>query len=201
MIQGSEEWLNARAGKITASRFDCIMVNGKDKSGFGKGALSYANEIVTEILTSMPVDSFSNNAMDWGTETEPLARLEYKKETFNNVDEVGFLTLNDWVGCSPDGLIGSDGGLEVKCPFNSTIHLENLISRTIPKKYIPQVQGCMYVTDRKWWDFISFDPRYNLGLKIMIVRVERDQDYIDKLKDRIEKFIQLIKNIKMVVEG
>lgn len=195
MVQGSEEWLAARCGKITSSKFKDVMTRGKKKEDeFGKVALKYAHEIATEILTDIPVDGIKTQAMEWGIEHEPIARMEYQKKTFSYVKKEGFIVLHDRVGCSPDGLIGSEGGLEIKCP-NSTTHLTNLLYKTCPKEYMPQVQGCMYCTGRKWWDFMSYDPRFPEDQRIMIVRVERDQAFIDLLEERIQKFIKIVDNI------
>jgi len=190
--QGTEEWLRIRRGKITASRFGDMMTQGKKKEDeFGKTAISYAYEIMTGWLTDYDgEEGYTNKNMEWGTEYEAEARQAYQLETFNYVKQIGFVELNEFVGGSPDGLIGEDGGLEIKCPKKTT-HLATILGKKMPDIHIPQVQGSMYITDRAWWDFVSYHPLFKTN-KLFIVRVKRDDEYISQLKDRIEKFKKLI---------
>jgi predicted phage-related endonuclease len=128
--------------------------------------------------------------MEWGVETEPLARAAYEVATGNLVDQVAFVdhpTIK-WFGCSPDGLVGDDGLVEIKCP-QSTTHLEYLEADQPPKKYIPQMMAQMACTGRKWCDFVSFDPRLPDGLQLFIVRVNADDKYILAMENEVTEFL------------
>ena len=134
-------------------------------------------------MTGEPVEGPSGYALQWGTDVESFAREAYELETGNSVIESGFLLHPDYdfVGCSPDGLIGDDKGLEMKCPRSSAVHLKRFVSG-VPDEYIPQIQGCMWVTGRTSWDFVSYDPRMPESHRILIINVKRDEEYIEKLK-------------------
>ncbi len=128
--------------------------------------------------------------MQWGTDNEPLARLHYSLRTHNQSDECGFFEHETIAaGASPDGLIKDDGVLEVKCP-NTATHIETLRTGKIPKVYIPQVQGQLWITKRKWADFVSFDPRLPENANIIIIHIERDDTYIDLLEAEIKLFLK-----------
>lgn len=193
MEQGSQEWKDARLGKITASRFSDVMAKGKGTE-FGKTAYSYAYELIAEEFTGMQKE-FSNAAMEWGTEHEVAARLKYQRETFNAIEQVGFIQKNVWVGCSPDGLVDNDGLIEIKCPYNSSIHMKNVSTKELPFEYKAQVQGELWVTDRIWCDFVSYDPRFKNN-DISIIRINRDKEYIEELATKIAKFKNLIDSLK-----
>lgn len=189
MIQGSEEWLAARAGLVTASRFKDVLAKGRN----GKPSAtrqSYLMEIVTERLTGLPVPSYTNNAMQWGHDQESAARAAYECESGMLVDEVALVLYDgfDGAGASPDGLVGDYGGIEIKCPFNSVHHVETLRGG-MPNQHIAQIQGCMWVTDRQWWDYISYDPRMPERLQLYVQRIERDREYVDKLREAIAAFV------------
>lgn len=188
MNQGTPEWLAARAGHVTASRFADVMA--KVKVGEAAGRIKYRWEIVTERLTGQPVEQYSNKAMEHGTEQEPYARMAYEAQTGNVVEEVGLILHPSTarVGCSPDGLIASVGGVEIKCPFNSVVHVQTL-SGGMPSEHRAQVQGAMWVTDRKWWHFVSFDPRMPEKMQLYVELVKRDEDYIAKLADEVRQFL------------
>jgi hypothetical protein len=128
--------------------------------------------------------------MEWGTATEPFARAAYETQRGLMVDEVGFVPhpITEWVGGSPDGLVGDDGGIEIKCPHNSVVHVETLTGG-MPSEHRAQVQGLLWITGREWWDFISFDPRMPEKMRLYIERVKRDEDYIAKLVDEVTKFL------------
>ena len=128
--------------------------------------------------------------MVWGIETEEQARIAYEITYGVKVTQTGFLKHSsmEWVGASPDGLVGSVGGIEIKCP-NTTTHLQTLKSKKAPTKYIPQMQMGMWVTNRDWWDFISYDPRLPQALQFFCVRVPRDQEYIDRMEKEVIKFL------------
>lgn len=183
--QGSQEWLALRAGKVTASKAADVM-----SAITTAGYRNYLADLVVERLTGNKTESFTNAAMQWGVDQEPLARAEYEVKTGNFVDQVAFVehpTIANF-GCSPDGLVGDDGLIEIKCP-NTATHIDYVMQDKVPTKYIPQIQCQLAVTGRKWCDFVSFDPRLPDGLQILIVRLERDDEYIEKLEARVIKFL------------
>ena len=186
-VQGSEAWLRSRMGKVTASRVADVMA--KTKTGPSASRQSYMDQLVVEILTGQRADSFSSTAMQWGTDTEPLARAAYEARVGEFVDETGF-HLHPRIeqsGASPDGLIG-EGLLEIKCP-NSSTHIEYLVSKKAPTKYVIQMQWQLAVMNRPWCDFLSFDPRMPRELQMFLVRVERDDAYIQTLENEVEAFL------------
>ena len=183
--QGSQEWLALRAGKVTASKVADVM-----SSITTAGYKNYLADLVVERLTGKKTESFTNAAMQWGVDQEPIARAEYEVKTGNFVDQIAFVdhpTIANF-GCSPDGLVGNDGLIEIKCP-NTATHIDYVMQDKVPTKYIPQIQCQLAVTGRKWCDFVSFDPRLPDGLQILIVRLERDDEYIEKLEARVVKFL------------
>lgn len=183
-----DDWFEKRLGRLTSSRFGDMMQKGRAKDAkFGTSCLKYINEKVAEILTGQ-ASSFSSQATDWGTDLEPEAIAFYQDKTKNIVDydSKRFVEFGEYAGGSPDGLIDDDGAIEVKCPFNSINHIETIRTNKVPKQYVHQVQGHMMVTDRKWCDFVSYDPRIKDDkLKMHIIRVERDEELIDEMKERI----------------
>lgn len=185
--QGSEEWLKLRLGVATASNFDKIITpTGKESTQFEK----YALELATQTLVSEPDSTYKNEAMQRGNALEPLARQLYQEITLNFVDEITMFKSDCGnFGYSPDGLIGEDGLLEIKCPL-ATTHLKYLIDNKLPSEYIPQVQGGLLVSGRKWCDFVSYHPNFK-ERNMLIIRVKRDEEFIAKLKDGIEKTIKL----------
>ncbi len=187
MKQGSDEWFAARCGVVTASNFKLVMTGGG-----GKTRRSYMQKLVEEILTSSPAaPAFQSEAMMRGVDLEPDARRAYEALTDNSVQEVGiaYLCPEKRVAASPDGLIGDDGGLEIKCPLPHT-HEKYLQDGRIPKQYLPQVQGSLWVTGRQWWDFVSFAPEFGSERNIMVHRVRRDEAYIETLSAKIHTFIE-----------
>ncbi len=177
--QGTDAWLAARLGKPSASCFSkLITMTGKPSAS----ADAYINQLLGERLTGKSEPHYTSEAMILGTEREPEARADYEFITGNKVDQVGFI-LDDSqsYGCSPDGLIGDDGGLEIKCPAQTTQAGYWRDKQSGVKKYYQQIQGCMMVTGRKWWDFFSYHP----DMPHVLVRVKRDQDYIDKLSEQV----------------
>lgn len=182
--QRSPEWFLARLGKPTGSKFGIIMA-GPTYAGWK----NYRAQLVTERLTGVPTDTYTSPEMQWGTDTEPLARLMYGLKTGNVVEEVGFIELEDLpAGVSPDGLVNKDGGVEFKCP-NTATHIATLRTEKVPQIYVAQVQGGMLATGRKWWDFVSFDPRLPENARMIIIRVPRDDEYIERLKTNLKRFI------------
>lgn len=186
--QGSTEWAQERAGKVTASRFADVMA--VLKSGAPSQArLKYMKEIAFEILSGVPKQSVNAAALKWGKDIEGYAREAYELQTGNIIKIVGFVThpTMEYVGSSPDGLVDEDGGIEIKCPHDETVHIGTLIEG-MPEEHIAQVQGNMFVTGRKWWDFISFDPRQAEPYRFYIQRIERDENFIARLEESITSF-------------
>jgi len=185
--QGSESWHTIRLGKLTASRFKDVISKGRGKAP-SKTRESYLMQLTAEVLTGSPQDSFTSDAMQWGIETEPQARNMYETLEGVTVEQVGFVTISDWVGCSPDGLVGDEGLVEFKCPKSST-QLAYYLAGVFPPEYKAQVQGQLYVTDRKWCGFVSFDPRINSDAHYFKIRVKRDEEYIEELKAGLDEFV------------
>lgn len=186
--QGSAEWLTIRLGKVTASRIADVLAKGR--SGPSATREDYITELVVQRLTNQPGESFTNAAMEWGTQTEPMARIAYEAHSNVFVEQVAFVehpTIK-WFGCSPDGLVGSTGLLEIKCP-NSKTHISYLLAAKPPAKYVPQMQCQMAVTGREWCDFVSYDPRLPEDLQLFVVRLERDEEYIKAMEQEVEKFL------------
>jgi len=198
--QGSEEWLNLRMGWITASKFKDVISNGRGGNP-SKTRLSYMYQLAAEALSNERVEGFTNEYMEWGTATEPQARAMYEFDSGNETSEVAFIKWNNSnkIGISPDGLIGDNGGLEIKCP-KTTTQIETYLSGKMPSTHKPQVQGSMWVTGRDWWDFVSFDPRIDGAAGYFCVRVERDEKYIKELEEKCLAFeyelLEIIKKLK-----
>lgn len=188
MEQRTDDWFAARIGKVTASRVADVVA--KTKSGYSASRDNYMAQLVCERLTGKPAESFSNAAMQWGTETEPLARAAYEAKMDVLVDEVGFIDHPSIVnsGASPDGLVGADGLIEIKCP-NTATHIDTLLSQTVPKKYADQIFWQMACTGRDWCDFVSYDPRLPPDLQLFIKRIPRDDKYIQLLEAEVIEFL------------
>jgi putative phage-type endonuclease len=187
-VQGSDEWKQLRLGKVTASRVADVMA--KIKSGEAAGRADYRTDLVIERLTQRPTESFTNAAMAWGVENECFARSKYESVFNLFVEEVPFINhpTIEWFGASPDGLVGSEGLLEIKAP-NSKQHIKYLNDGKPPSKYIPQMMSQMACTGRKWCDFVSFDPRMPEGLDFFVVRLERDEEYIKAMEAEVQQFL------------
>lgn len=190
MEQRSSDWFSIRWGVATASRFADVMAVGRNGQSLASRK-NYLSELVIERLTEPPTedDSYKSSAMEWGIEYEPTAILEYELRTGNQVGNAFFEkhpTLE--AGASPDGYVDKDGLIEIKCP-NSATHLQTLKDKEIPKQYVAQVQGQLWITGRKWCDFISYDPRFPSNAQIFITRVKRDEKYIKELEEQITDFL------------
>jgi putative phage-type endonuclease len=188
MDQGTEEWFTIRIGKVTASRVADVIA--KTKTGYSASRDNYMAQLVCERLTGQKGESFTNAAMQHGTETEPLARAAYEALKDVLVDEVGFVPhpTIEMAGASPDGMVGEDGLIEIKCP-NTATHIETLISKVVPGKYNTQMQFQMACTGRKWCDFVSFDNRLPEELQLFVTRVPRDEVFIRLIESEIVQFI------------
>ena len=186
--QGSPEWHQMRCGKLTASRVADMLAS--IKSGESASRKNLRTNLVIERLTKSKSESFTNSAMQWGTETEPQARAAYEIQTGNFVDQIAFvdhLTIANF-GCSPDGLVVLDGLIEIKCP-NTATHIEYIESGKPPRKYVIQMMSQMSCTGRDWCDFVSFDPRLPDGLNMLVVRVMRDAEMIEQIESEAIKFL------------
>jgi len=188
MEQRSDEWFAARLGKVTASRVADVIA--KTKTGPSASRENYSTQLVLERLTNKQADSYTNAAMQWGTETEPMARQAYELKRGLFVNETGFVDhpTIEMSGASPDGLVGTDGLIEVKCP-NSATHMETMLTQKVPPKYIPQMMWQMACTGRNWCDFVSYDPRFPENLQIFIERVTYDPTYVRMLELEITQFL------------
>jgi hypothetical protein len=226
--QGTAEWKQDRAGYCTASRFGEVISKGKKSASAPGGYLpsksraTYLLQLVAERITGAPYDSYSGGAATQrGGELEHDARTAYMHHTGNLVIPSPFVPHPkiEWCGASPDGLVGEDGGIEIKCPANPMIHLETVLlgnarlaaallgeieekvigtadnrvppktKPLIPPEHMAQVQGNMWVHERQWWDFISYDPRFPAHLQLYVHRVFRDPEYIEMLEREVVKFL------------
>ena len=187
IVQGSEEWLQLRLGVATASNFDKIITStGKESATLPK----YALEIATQSLLNQPEPSYKNEAMQRGNDLEPIARQAYAEQTFQIVEEITmFKSGCGNFGYSPDGLLGDDGLLEIKCPMAIT-HAKYLLDNKMPTDYWQQVQGGLWVSGRKWCDFASFHPNFK-EKQLFIIRVERDEKFIAELAKLAQKTITM----------
>jgi len=186
--QGTPEWFAARLGNVTASRVADVIA--KTKSGYSASRENYMAQLICERMTGTVAESYTNAAMAWGTETEPLARAAYESLADVLVDEVGYVQHPriERAGASPDGLVGLFGLLEIKCP-NTATHIDTLITEQVPTKYITQMQWQMLSTGRVWCDFVSFDPRLPSGLQMFVKRVDFDAEYAATLEIEVVKFL------------
>lgn len=185
--QRSDEWFAVRCGKATASRISDVMA--RIKSGEAAARRDYRAQLVAERLTQMPQETFSNAAMQWGTDMEPHARMAYEGEFLMPVVEVGFVLhpTIEMAGCSPDGLVGNDGLIEIKCPKTAT-HIEWVRSGSAPRQHLYQMQWQMACTGRQWCDFVSYDPRL-ADASLFIARVQRDNELIAELEREVRQFL------------
>jgi putative phage-type endonuclease len=188
IVQGSPEWFAARCGKVTASRVADVIA--KTKTGYGASRANYAAELIAERLTGCTAPSFTNAAMQWGTDTEPKAREAYAARENLEVIEIGFVDHPEIInaGASPDGLVGDDGLIEIKAP-NTATHLDTLLNRAVPSKYITQIQFQLACTGRDWCDFVSFDPRLPAEMQMYVRRVDRDVSHIIELETEVASFL------------
>jgi hypothetical protein len=190
IIQGTDEWLDLRSGKVTASVGSTLWVDGKLENGFGAGAMTLLSKIVEERLTGTKREGFGGSkATEFGHINEPNARLHYERETFQSVKEVGFIGLGDWVGSSPDGLVGDIGGVEIKCL--PTQHIDVIETGTCKdhKKFVAQCMFNLYVSRREWWDLVYYHPHFPKHLQMKVFRVFPDDILFAKYRKRIKSFV------------
>ena len=188
LIQNTEEWRLARCGSLGASRVHEAVA--RTKSGYGASRANLMAELIAERLTGAPAEKYSTAAMTWGTETEPLARDAYCFRTDADVAQVGLIRHPTIIGthASPDGLIGDDGLLEIKCPTTST-HIDTLLGEHPADRYVKQAHWQMECTGRIWVDLVSFDPRLPEAMRLHITRIKLNHALIDSLRHEIRHFI------------
>lgn len=186
--QRTAEWLSFRLGKLTASRMADVLAT--TKSGPSATRKNYLAQLVAERLTGTPGESFTNAAMQWGTEMEPLARAAYEMFIDDLVDQTGFVDHPSiaWCGASPDGLVNDSGLVEIKCPSTAT-HIDYLLSGEVPSKYEPQMALQLLCTGRKWCDFVSYDPRMPEEHRLFVVRFTPATEYLAKVETEAKKFL------------
>jgi len=185
--QGTQEWFKSRAGIPSASNFDKIITSKGESS---KQAEKYMFRLAGERITGMTEETYQNLAMQRGVELESEARSYYELTTGQTVEQVGFCIHEGRFGCSPDGMIGDDGLIEIKCPQMAT-HVGYLLNGKVPTDYFQQTQGQLLVTGRKWLDFISYYP----CMKPLVVRIERDDGFLHKLEIKLKVFVKQLDEI------
>jgi len=203
-MQGTEEWKQARCGFVTASRFADVMTEPRSKSdgGMSKTAESYLYELIGEHLTGKPADDYQTYAMKWGNDHEPAAREAYVWSSGLMVKDAGFELHDeeDLIGCSPDGFVDSDGLIECKCPLTYANHVRVLVTGKMPDEHMAQVQGGLWITGRKWSDFVSYHPSCKTdATKLAVVRVLRDEKYIADMAQKVIRFRnRLIETLELI---
>lgn len=191
MEQRSSEWFAIRIGKMTASKASVIATG-------GVGLETYILELMAEYYSNAEQEPLTNKDIERGIELEPQARMAFEFRTGLTVQEVGFIEYNEYIGCSPDGLIGSDGLVEFKAP-NDKNYLKLIIDGKIKPEYIAQMQMQMYVTKRDYCYFCSYNPNFEKSL--WIKKIDKDLTFFEKLEKGFEKGITLIKQVKEKVEN
>jgi len=204
--QGTEEWFQQRLGKVTASRISDVIA--KTKTGVSTSRQNYLIQLVSERLTGKKTDSFTNKAMEDGVEREPIARKLYESKTNSIVTEVGFFDhpVIKNTGASPDGAVNAEeegkyaGLIEIKCPLETT-HTNTLMNKSIPSKYVPQMQWQLACTGAKWVDFVSFNPNFPEPLQVFVKRLDRDDIYIAELETEVVKFLEEVEQTILKLKG
>jgi len=189
--QGSAEWIAMRLGKVTASRVADVIA--RTKTGWGASRSNYAAQLIVERLTGIVGETYTNAAMQWGIEKEEEARDAYEFRTGNDVEKIDFVPHPsiEMSGASPDGLILDEGLVELKCP-NTATHIETLLSKSVAARYQTQMQWQMACTNRKWCDFVSYDPRLPESMRLFIHRVPRSDAVISDLQKEVTTFLSEI---------
>ena len=197
--QGTAAWLQERRGFATASRIKDVQA--KIKSGEAASRANYRAELVAQRLTGQVQESFTNAAMERGTELEPFARAAYEIRNSAIVEETGFIKHPriEWSGASPDGLVDSDGLLEIKCPNTST-HIGYLLDGIVPSQYIPQMTWQIACTGRKWCDFASYDPRMPEDLRLFVVRFTPSAEQIAQTEQEVIAFLAEVDSVVKKLE-
>jgi hypothetical protein len=186
LVQGSPEWLQARCGCATASEFSAVLAKGKE----GITRRKYLRRLVGERLTGKPAETYSGKHTERGQAQEPFGRMLYEARKRVIVEPVGFIRHRDGLmaGCSPDGLIGDDGGEEIKCVI-PTVQIDTILRGEYPPEHRPQIQGNLWITGRQWWDFVSYCEPMPTDLRLYVFRVHRDEEYIENLASEVANFL------------
>lgn len=187
--QRTDDWFAARLGKVTASSLYKVLA--KTKTGYGADRGNYMTQLVLERVTGNKAESYTNASMQWGIDQEPFARAAYEASRGVMVDEVGFIPhpTIEAAGASPDGLVGDDGMVEIKCPDSKTA-LECWLSDTpVEGKYFAQMQWQMRCADRSWCDYVVFDPRMPTKAQLFVIRVQRDDEWLTVAEAEVVKFL------------
>jgi len=196
MEQRTDDWFAARLGKVTASRLNDVMATLKS-GGEAASRRNYKADLVAERRSGTRAEGFTNAAMKWGTDAEPLARAAYEAETGTFVTEVGFIDHPEilMTGASPDGLVGEFGMIEIKCGQTAT-HLDWLLAGKPPTEHLNQMLWQMECTGRQWCDFVSFDPRLDPDAQLFIVRYHRDDARLNELRAGVQKFLDEVLDLE-----
>lgn len=193
--QGSEEWHLSRCGRATASEFSSVLAKGQ-----GKTRLAYLRRVAAERLTGKPTETYKNGHMDRGTAQEPFARMSYEATTGNFVEQIGFIQHDDLMaGCSPDGLVSSDGCVEIKSVI-PTVQFETVLAGNYPSEHRAQLMGALWITGRQWIDFCSYSQDMPANLRTYIFRVSRDEEYITKLAAEVTVFLKEVDSLILELE-
>lgn len=205
LVQQSSEWLEMRKGMCTGSMVADAIAKMKRQPKDGGVAYmqcreNYMWDVIATRLTGMMPDRYVNRAMEFGVENEPNAIAAYEDRMGCMVEPVGFAfhPRIKWFGASPDGLVGSDGCIEVKCP-TSAVHLQYILDGVVPEQYLPQIKAVMACAERQWCDFISFDPRMPKGFRLFVRRHERDEPLITEMEEEVEKFLGEVEHMLATV--
>lgn len=189
MEQRTDDWFTARLGKVTASSLYKVLA--KTKTGYGADRGNYMTQLVLERVTGTKADSYTNAAMQWGIDQEPFARAAYEASRGVMVDEVGFIPHPTIAaaGASPDGLVGDDGMVEIKCPDSKTALECWLSDSPVEGKYFAQMQWQMRCADRSWCDYVVFDPRMPTKAQLFVTRVQRDDEWLTVAEAEVVNFL------------
>ena len=187
--QRTEDWFAARLGKVTASSLHKVLA--RTKTGYGADRANYLTQLVLERVTGNKADGYTNAEMQWGIDQEPFARAAYEAHKGVLVDEVGFIQhpTIEMAGASPDGLVGDDGMVEIKCPSSKTALECWLSDDPVEAKYYAQMQWQMACANREWCDYVVFDPRMPAKAQLFIYRVSRDRDWLINTEKEVKKFL------------
>lgn len=187
--QRTDDWYAARLGKVTASSLYKVLA--KTKTGYGADRGNYMTQLVLERVTGNKADSYMNASMQWGVDQEPFARAAYEAAKSVMVDEVGFVShpTIEMAGASPDGLVGDDGMVEIKCPDSKTALECWLSDSPVEGKYFAQMQWQMRCAGRAWCDYVVFDPRMPAKAQLFVTRVQRDDEWLATTEQEVIKFL------------
>lgn len=187
--QGSEAWKLLKVGKVSASRMADLLA--KTKSGASASRAKYMAQLLCERMTGQPTEFFTTAAMQRGTEIEPVARAAYEAENLTSVEQVAWVEhpTIPMAGCSPDGLVGEHGLIEIKCKEIHN-HLDSILNDKIDPDHQTQMMWQMACTGRQWCDYVCFDDRAPEGLQLFVKRLERNDELIQKMEDEVRTFLK-----------